>query len=71
MSEINSKSLSLLLQVQTAIAYCDAGIESGAVSVKFDEGTVLLTGVCFSSSNHNKILHQNLTISNIMFFSKF
>ena len=39
MSEINSKSLSLLLQVQTAIAYCDAGIESGAVSVKFDEGT--------------------------------
>ena len=47
MSEINSKSLSLLLQVQTAIAYCDAGIESGAVSVKSDEGTVLLTGGVF------------------------
>ena len=46
MSEINFKSLSLLLQVQTAFAY-DAGIESGAVSVKSDEGTVLTGGVFF------------------------
>ena len=47
MSEITSKSLSLLLQVQSAIAYCDAGIESGAESVKFEEGTVLTGGVFF------------------------